>query len=164
MLGFRSKKKELLAAQAGVDPVKRRSFDMEDIDVFFQKNGRGSHLLEYDFTPDTPEPVSDTTENGHPSQFWCWTHKHTRVSVKRYSTASGKSFDSGRLSKYLKIISQREFPLGYARARKILSLNQSGRQPEAPEDNSRTSLDRREILGQQVCPLLSEPFCPCQIV
>lgn len=144
-------KNALLSARKGDPKLANTAFDMGDIDVFFQEHGCGSHLLEYDFTPDTPKAVPYTTENGQQSSYWRWTHKHTKISVKRYATASGKSFDSGRLSKYLRGISQQQFPLGYARAQKILLLNKSRLHlEEAIASGGRTSLDRKEILQQQV--------------
>jgi hypothetical protein len=79
--------------------------DLSDIDTYFEKNGGGTHFLEYDFTPDTEEKqfyISKTT--GIEKSYWCWTHKYTEYSVKRYGSANGKYIDSGRLSKYLAMI------------------------------------------------------------
>jgi hypothetical protein len=126
---------------------------MDDIEDFFQKHGRGSHLLEYDFTPDTPQPVNYEKSNGQLSIFQCWTHKYTKHSVKRYATQSGKAVDSGRLSNYLKRIKKSDYPLAYARAQKILSLNDS------VVDHSDALaipivMDRKDLLKQQVKAVL----------
>jgi hypothetical protein len=121
---------------------------LEDIEAFYQKHGKGSHLLEYDFTPDTPQPLQYQKTNGDFSIFQCWTHKHTKYTVKRYGTQSGKAVDSGRLSNYLKRIKKSDHPLAYARAQKILSLN------ELVVERSEIAIaivrDRKEILKQQV--------------
>ena len=132
-----TEREALLATQGGDTARKDEAngvFNVDDIDDFFQKNGRGSHLLEFEFKPDTPKPVAYTQDKtGRTSHFWCWTHKLTKVSVKRYATVSGKSQDSGVLSKYLHRISQRQFPLAYARAQQVLSLNESRREQQALE-------------------------------
>lgn len=145
------------------------TFKTDDIDEYFQKNGRGTQLLEYEFTPDTPEPVDYTQgKSGLVSKFWFWTHKITKASVKRFATSSGKSMDSGALSKYLHRITKRQSPLAYARAKKILSLNESRRE-QSLVSGVRRELGRKDLLGQQVCLycvpnlflwILTNLFCP----
>lgn len=140
----------LKAAQGSDESVLNDVYMLEDIDDYFQKHGRGTHLLEYEFNPDPGGPV-EYVRNGNnlTSRYWIWTHKITGAAVKRYATSSGKSFDSGRLSKSLSSINPRQFPLAYARAQKVLLLN------ESPRENSvdkvvPIALDRCDLLKQQV--------------
>jgi hypothetical protein len=100
--------KALLAAQASGDPDEVDLVNFPDIEDYFQKWGKGPHLLEFEFKPDTEEPVEYTREKcGRVSRYWRWSHKLTNTVVKRFASASGKGFDSGRLSKVLSSISQR---------------------------------------------------------
>jgi hypothetical protein len=122
-----------------------------DIEEYFTKHGRGSHMLEYDFEPDTPEPVPYTNRDGKPSIYQCWTHKHTKYTVKRYAALNGKDVDSGRLSKYLKRIKQSVHPLAYARAKKIMDLNDVVASHSEEVVAVPVALDRRDLLKQQVC-------------
>jgi hAT family C-terminal dimerisation region len=123
--------------------------DVSDIDSFFQLEGRGPHLLEFEFTPDTEEPVEYLLTNGKPSRYWCWTHRSTGVSVKRFASVSGKSFDTGRLSKYLLSIKESQYPIAYARAKHVLLLNESIRE-QSDDCLILPAMDRRTLLGQQV--------------
>lgn len=128
-----------------------KNFCMDDIDVFFNTHGKGSHMLEYDFEADTPEPVPYKKANGEMSIFQCWTHKHTKFSVKRYAAQNGTSVDSGRLSKYLNRIRAGVHPLAYARAQKILALNENVViNRESIESESVVVMDRVDLLKQQV--------------
>jgi hypothetical protein len=148
------KQRELLkSAQVAADEEEKRVFNFEDIELYFQKNGKGTHFLEYEFKPDTPAPVTYTSGKTGLQKFsWCWTHKITFVSVKRFASANGKSTDSGRLSKYLASISEKTHPLAYARAQKILQLNESANvQSPQIEEPERITLTRKELLAQQVC-------------
>jgi hypothetical protein len=136
------------------------AYSMEDIEEFFQKHGKGSHLLEYDFTPNTPEPVPYRNAEGKMSIYHCWTHKHTKYIVKRYASASGKGVDSGRLSKYLRRIKESVHPLAYARAKKILDLNETMLHEQSDEVAAvSVPLDRKGQLKQQVRHVLFFPFC-----
>jgi hypothetical protein len=161
----------LRKAQAATARVEKGEYNLDDIDEFYQEHGSGTHLLEYDFTPDTPDRVPYTTKSGQPGSYWCWTHKYTLVSVKRYASYSGKSVDSGRLSKYLASITERIHPLAFARARKILQLNESCREVDGGRVTA-VALDRKALLKQQVSglgcltvrvlpflPFLSNPHC-----
>lgn len=123
---------------------------LDDIDDYFNKYGKGSHLLEYDFDPDSPEPLPYKKADGDMSIYQCWTHKHTKYTVKRYATPNGLSVDSGRLSKYLKKIKESVFPMAYARAKKILDLNENVDHRDEIE-GSPMVLDRKDLLKQQVC-------------
>jgi hypothetical protein len=128
--------------------------DLSDINEYYDKHGGGTHFLEYDFTPDTEEKqyyISKTT--GLEKSFWCWTHKYTEYSVKRYGSANGKYIDSGRLSKYLALIPERQYPEAYARAQRILFLND----PLAANSKEKAEVDplaREELLKQQVRPMI----------
>jgi hypothetical protein len=141
------------------DPI---NLSFPDIEEYFTKYGKGSHMLEYDFDPDTPEPVPYKKADGKMSIFQCWTHKHTKYSVKRYAAPNGKSVDSGRLSKYLKKIKQSLFPLAHARAKKIIELNEGGFIQSNEVDEIEVTLDRREILEQQVSFDCVKSFVPFQ--
>ena len=113
----------LIAAQTAASESKldrNGMFDLEDIEDYYRQHGRGTHFLEFDFAADTPAPVAYVSEkSGLVKYFWCWTHKYTNVSVKHFSSTSGKSCGSGRLSKYLQLILERKFPKAYARAQRI---------------------------------------------
>ena len=138
----------LKAAQAAASAVEESKFDVSDIEEYYAERGRGTHLLEYEFDADTPEPCTYISEkSGLSKTYWCWTHKLTRVSVKRFATASGKSCDSGRLSKYLGSITNRQHPRAHCRAQKILALNESVQQTT---EISPIALERRDLLKQQV--------------
>jgi hypothetical protein len=146
-----AEREALKAAQVAAFPEQQRIFHFEDIEECFSKKGKGTHLLEFEFIPDTVLPVSYISKlTGMPKNYWCWTHKLTKTSVKRYATASGKSYDSGRLSKYLASIMERQHPLAHARAQKILQLNDSNNNTQSPILAPRTALNRKEILRQQV--------------
>ena len=138
--------------QAARPPEEKQSRSYADIEEYFKKNGKGTHFLEYEFKPDTTEPVAYISDKTGATKFyWCWTHKITLVSVKRFATQSGKSMDSGRLSKYLGSINERLHPVAYGRAQKVLSLNESGGwlSPEVVTED-RPNLSRKELLAQQV--------------
>ena len=139
--------------QALIDGEKHGALvDLEDIETYFEEFGKGSHLLEYEFRPDTPNRVPYISkESGLERFFWSWTHKLTQHSVKRYSSANNKSNDLGRLSKYLASINERQHPVAYARAQKILQLNDSSGVvvPDAVA-SPLLPLTRSEVLEQQV--------------
>jgi hypothetical protein len=123
-------------------------FDFSDIDERFEKDGKGPHLLEMDFVGDTGGPVDYVDRNGRASKFWMWRHRLTGYCLRRFSNLSGRSFDTGRLSKYLKMIKEHENPLAYARAKHILQLNDSNL-VQGTKDVPLV-LERRDLLGQQV--------------
>jgi hypothetical protein len=149
-----AERQALLESQKATEPIDPATISTEDIDVYFEKHGRGTHLLEYEFSPDTEEPIDYIRSGcGRPSRYWCWTHKLTNVSVKRFATSSGKSFDSGRLSKNLASISERINPLAYARAQKVLLLNDCTRENSVMETAVPVVLCRSDLLRQQVSNL-----------
>jgi hypothetical protein len=132
-----------------IDEKVNEVHDVSDIDEFFTKHGRGSHMLELDFTADTSEFVPYKKGDGVMSFYQCWTHKHTSYTVKRFAASNGKGVDSGWLSKYLKQIKQNVHPLAFARAKKILELNELAT-PRSIEVAISVPLDREQLLGQQV--------------
>ena len=57
--------------------------DLSDIDQYHHQNGHGTHMLEYDFSPDTPARVQYISrKTGMSGSYWNWTHKYTKVSVR----------------------------------------------------------------------------------
>ena len=128
----------------------KSDFDFKDINDLFEKEGKGSHMLVLDFEPSDMEPhkyLKPGTTDDYGS-FWLWKHKLTGVKVRRYQTPSGKSYDTGALSKNLMFM-KRGHPEAYARAKHILLLN-GNYKPQVAE-NGQAPLTREERLGQQVC-------------
>jgi hypothetical protein len=151
-------RERLKKEQSAVVLDDNEAHSLDDIDDYFTKFGKGSHLLEYDFVADTPEPLTYRKADGNLSIYQCWTHKHTKFSVKRYATPNGLSVDSGRLSKYLKKIKESVYPLAYARAQKILALNDNADIHRDEVEGSVVVLDRKGLLKQQVCSLFFSYF------
>ena len=127
------------------------TYTLLDIEEYFQKHGRGTHLLEYEFTPDPGGPT-EYIRNGTSltSRYWLWTHKLTNVIVKRFASSSGKSFDSGRLSKALACITKKQHPLAYERAQKILLLNDPTRDHSVDKLSPMIAIERVDVFRQQV--------------
>ena len=68
-------RKVLLAAQRAMIPEAKRSQRFIDIEEYYQKNGKGTHFLEYEFAPDAKEAVAYISDkSGATKFFWCWTH------------------------------------------------------------------------------------------
>ena len=128
------------------DPL---TFDMTDIDKLFAAEGRGRHMLELDFMSETEEPIEYVDKNNRPNKYWWWKHKLTGSRVKLFATASGKQFDTGRLSKSLMRIRKRDNALAYARAQRILILNRSNLSEQVSSETV-TPLERKVLLRQQV--------------
>lgn len=147
-------KKEAIAKSTGGLSASEANFDMSDLDDLFSIHGRGTYLFEVDFEPDTPEPIPYLTPKGEQSSFWAWSHKITGKSCKRFQAKSGKSFDTGKLSKYLQTLSKDSSQqLASARAKKILVL--AGVLTERGQGTKESpilvpTLGRRELLLQQV--------------
>lgn len=141
-------------ASAAVE-VDNDTFDLRDIEEKFRTDGKGPHLLELDFVPDAAGPIEYTERGGKLSKYWDWTHRLTGYKLRRFANVSGKSFDTGRLSKCLKMLKECDNPLAYARAQLILTLNDSS--PLQSKDTNQVDLvlDRKELIGQQVCISLS---------
>jgi hypothetical protein len=64
---------------------------------------------------------------------------------------SGKSFDTGTLTKFLHCLKKTSHSVAYARAQHILLLNESIR--EQVDEDIPVVLDRKTLLAQQVCLL-----------
>jgi hypothetical protein len=98
--------------------------DLTDVQKLFEEKGQGLHLLEMDFEPVTDGAVENPSAmTGKPTVFWIWRHKLTEVEVWRYKTASGKSWDTGVLSHYLRSLTDSKNKVAYERAQEILKLN-----------------------------------------
>jgi hypothetical protein len=147
-------KKEAIAKSNSVSPSSVSNYDMTDIEEAFAIRGKGTYLFELDFKPDTIESIPYITPKGEPSSYWFWSHKITGKSCKRFQAKSGKSFDSGKLSKYLQVLSKDPSqPMASARAKRILVLagvfsDRGQGTKEAPI--LVPSLGRQELLLQQV--------------
>jgi hypothetical protein len=153
-------KEALIRATKGSDAViDVEAIDMTDIDAIFSEKGRGPQFLEIEFEPCTPEPEQYSNEKGEVFKKWLWKHRLTGRSFYRHQSANGKSFDSGRLSKFLEGIKKHQHPLAYARAKHILNLNKLHKQAATKEIiNPVIPLDRRQVLHQQVRTLLFQFF------
>ena len=92
---------------------------------------------------ETEEPIE------YVNKYWWWKHKLTGSRVKLFATASGKQFDTGRLSKSLMRIRKRDNALAYARAQRILILNRSNLSEQVSSETV-TPLERKVLLRQQV--------------
>jgi len=147
---FKERQALLAATEGAASPATPTStVDVSDIDSFFQTEGRGPKLLEFEFKPVTPEPICYVDKAGRPSYYWHWCHKLTGHPVKRFSSVSGKSFDTGTLTKYLNCMKPNAHPIAYARAQHVLLLNESIR--EQVNGVAPPVLDRKTLLSQQVC-------------
>jgi hypothetical protein len=150
-----TERQTLLAITSGTssnanNKISNPDIDLTDIDTFFQAEGKGPKLLEFEFEPATPLPISYEDKSGRPSSYWFWKHKMTGQSVKRFANISGKSFDTGRLTKFLKGLKASSFPVAHARAQHILQLNESIREQVVDGAAAPLALDRKTLLGQQV--------------
>jgi hypothetical protein len=77
--------------------------DFTDINKLFEDKGRGKHMLEFEFLPTTTEGVTEASPRlGKPIRVWAWKHKLTEAEIRRYPTYSGKGWDTGVLSQYLR--------------------------------------------------------------
>ena len=128
-------------------------FDLSDIENLYANEGKGPHLLEMDFLPDTEHSIPYAKKNGDASEYWYWSHKLTKYPCKRFKSATGKSFDTGKLSKYL--VTLRSHPsihaLASARAKKILSFyERKDEQVVEGVASTRHTFSRKELLLQQV--------------
>jgi hypothetical protein len=143
-------RKEMLppSERESVDPD---VYDFSDIDELFQEEGKGPHMIELDFFGDPQGPVDYINKNEIQSKWWKWTHRFTGYSLKRFLNPGGRSYETGRLVKYLKIIKEHEFPLAYARGKHILLLNDCLHLDNSEENNIVIQvLERKDLLKQQV--------------
>jgi hypothetical protein len=102
------------------------NMDVRNINTYFQIEGHGPKLLEFESEPTTTEPIPYfKKKSGQSSFFWHWTHKLLGQSVKRFSSSSGKSFDTDMLISFLHQIRKRVRVVAYGSAQHILLLNES---------------------------------------
>jgi hypothetical protein len=109
-----------------------KEVDVSDIDKLFTEKGKGPHLLELEFEPVTEQPVDYLSSvTGEMTRHWKWKHKLTGGEVKRYTTNSGKGFDTGTMSRFLKknkeLLRHR---VASERAKHILMLNKKSNRVE----------------------------------
>ena len=140
----------LKAAQAArsLDCLKEPQ-TFEDIESAFNKLGGGPHLLLLEFEPSAVGPIEYETKRKEKNKYWIWRHKITKKEVRRYASTSGNTYDTGRLWSYMRAINQKLFPLAYARAQKIISLNGLD-VPISDVNEAREPMTRRLKLEQQV--------------
>lgn len=137
-----------------VDSNDPDTFDLSDIDAIFAAEGRGPRLLESEFYPCTEEPEQYINEHGEEKMKWKWCHRLTQKEFYRHQSNSGKSFDSGRLSKFLKDLKKHHHPLAFARAQHILVLNGLKQvSQDVCQSPVLQPIDRKILLAQQVRPL-----------
>ena len=135
-----------------VEVVDADVVDLTDIEALFNASGTGSHMLELEFVGDPGGSTYYQNKHGQQAQYWTWTHRLTGYKLRRFMNTGGRSFETGRLSAYLKDIRERDFPVAYARAQHILMLNKCKGFESAPPDVPIT-LERRELIAQQVSRL-----------
>jgi hypothetical protein len=138
----------LLAISSATEVQSPSEVDMSNINLFFQVEGRGPKLLEFEFEPSTTEAIPYLNKAGCQSFYWHWTHKLTSQPVKRFLSVSSKSFDTGMLTKFLHCLKKTPHSVAYACAQHILLLNESIR--EQVNDNIPVVLDQKTLLAQQV--------------
>ena len=135
-----------------VDLVDGAAPDLSDIDELFHQSGTGSHMLEIEFIGDEAGPVVYLNRNNVQSKYWVWKHRITGYSFRHFMNPGGKSFETGRLSKCLREIREHQNPVAYARAQHILVLNKCDG-PQCFEMETPMSLDRKDLVAQQVCSI-----------
>jgi hypothetical protein len=156
---------EVIRKSQNADVVEGAPANLSDIDELFQKKGRGPHMLELEFDKVTDSPIDylqrtrSGVSTGVTLQKWLWLHRLTpgrkNNPVTRYVNTSGKTFDTGKLSKYLMNIDEKNHPAAYQRAQHILQLNGSLLSDTALEEG----VHSRELLVlQQVSTLVCFVF------
>ena len=125
--------------------------DLTDINNLFAEKHQGPHMLEMEFEPVTEAPVEFLSKHtGKQTRRWIWKHKRTDVQIKRYPTSSGKSFDTGVLSSYLKTLKEQADKIAYQRARHILQLNTKAGRAAAKMVGDQPIANRESLLKQWV--------------
>jgi hypothetical protein len=125
--------------------------DLSDIHKLFEEKGQGSHLLEMEF-----EPVTDEAPVPHPSHSTGkltihWKHKLTAVEVRRYKSYTGKSWDTGVLSHYLRSLKpSTKNKVAYERAQEILKLNSKKCSMALKDTSEKQSIAREDVIKQWV--------------
>jgi hypothetical protein len=100
--------------------------DLTNINDLFAEKGQGPHMLEMELEPTTETPLEPYVSpwTGKLTTKWTWRHKMTEVEIHRYTTKLGKSFDTGVLSQYLRLLkADRQKNVASERASHILQLN-----------------------------------------
>jgi hypothetical protein len=98
--------------------------DLDDVHKLFADKGQGPHVLLIEFEAKTADPViCPSLGTGQEVNVWIWKHKITDAVVCRYLTASGKGYDTGVLSRYLRGLKETTNKVAYERAQVILLLN-----------------------------------------
>jgi hypothetical protein len=148
---FRNQKINITAIRTAKQNSLKNTWDFKDIDDFFKTHGKGPKLLEFEFEPVTTSPTTYDKKNGGQGEKWIWRHRTVPSSngVSRFASTSGKSFDTGSLTKFLSRISPKEFPEACARGKHIMQLNGSVT-INVDDNTASTALDRRTLLKQQV--------------
>jgi hypothetical protein len=98
--------------------------DLDDIHKLFADKGQGPHMLLIEFEAKTAESViCPSLRTGRDVNVWIWKHKITDAEACRYLTASGKGYDTGVLSRYLRGLKETTDKVAYEHAQVILLLN-----------------------------------------
>jgi hypothetical protein len=150
--------RERLERTQAVDVDEAADADLADINFLFAEKNQGPHLLELEFEPVTAAPVElISNQTGKQVRRWEWRHKRTGIEIKRYPTKSGKSFDTGVLSSYLKTLKEQPDKIAYQRACHILKLNaKAGRVSQVAE---LPTINREHLLKQWVSSVVSIVAC-----
>lgn len=148
---YHQKQALIKASGATIVESNEDNFDMGDIDELFATHGKGSHMLEHEFCP-LEESVWYITKDGDNRQKQVWKHKITGQTFWRFQNKSGKSYETGRCTKFLETMKKGRHPMAYARAKHILRLNGNLKYQvnDNDEDSEVVPLDRITILSQQV--------------
>jgi hypothetical protein len=144
------------AARGMVQPPSATTeFDFSDIDTLYERRGKGPHLLELDFVQVDAECTPYINRNEEQSSWWMWAHRLTGQKCKRFVNDGGKSYDTGKLVKYMKRIKQHQHPLAFARAKRIMFLNKVDNPVPAEETEvACLPMNRIDLIRQQVSQLL----------
>jgi hypothetical protein len=149
--------------------------DFADIDKLFQEKGQGPHLLELDFFPTTAggETQQSRCTGGQDTAPWIWQHSITEKLVSRYPTQSGKGWDTGVLSWYLKSLKESKSKTAYDQAQHILALNCKQLLVVLKDIPESCAPARKVMIKQQVSAFLGSSlnetcqtyiYCPCPFI
>jgi hypothetical protein len=135
--------------------------EVEDINKLYEEKGPGPHLLLIDFEQTTPNAVQYPSNRlGKEVTAWIWKHRITGAEVRRFPTQSGKGFDTGVLSRYLRGLKPTTNKVAYERAQLILSLNSKKPIVDLTASSpSKPALSRGDLLKQWVRCLLCFVLC-----
>jgi hypothetical protein len=127
--------------------------DLTEVHKLFEEKGQGLYLLEMDFEHGGVENPSART--GKLTVFWIWRHKLTEVEVRRYKTASGKSWDTGVVSRYLRSLTESKNKVAYEHAQEILKLNSKKVSMALKDTPEKRSIARKDMIKQWVVFLVA---------